>query len=244
VSLEHCGIPIKPLLLPGERGGEGEMESRRRVPGLFLMTIPDGWLRGDAGCACLSASERIEMDSMASPRRRAQYAAGRVLLRHALQRELGGSLMQWEIGRGGNGEPRPLRSGCEASASVSHSGAHVVCAVGAKGALGVDIEQCRPRASDWDDLAAAVLHPLERQRLANFPHAGRWRGFHVAWTLKEALGKALGVGLGLDFGSFAFSAEARVVAAPDWFSRMQASWTFATLDLDVDAIAALAWRPH
>jgi phosphopantetheinyl transferase len=129
----------------------------------------------------------------------------------------------------------------EATASISHSGTIAFCGVAASGRLGVDVERCRPRRSSLHALSAATLHPLEGQRLLELSAAQQWRSFYCAWTLKEALGKAMGVGLALDFSAIAFSEDARLLAGPEWLMRARESWSFATLDLDAGAVGSVAW---
>jgi 4'-phosphopantetheinyl transferase len=115
--------------------------------------------------------------------------------------------------------------------------------VAERGALGVDVEQCLPRRCGWAALAGRALHPVERARLEALPESARWRGFYQSWTLKEALAKALGVGLALPFEEIAFSSACRIEAAPDGHGVTVADWRFSMPDVGVAAVAAVAWKP-
>ncbi|WP_028676255.1 4'-phosphopantetheinyl transferase family protein [Salinispora arenicola] len=78
-------------------------------------------------------------------------------------------------------------------ASVSRHGGVTVVAVRADGPVGVDVERhrCLPALG----LARRWYDPSEVAWLAARPEAGRDRDFLRLWTAKEAVGKALGVGL-------------------------------------------------
>ncbi len=81
--------------------------------------------------------------------------------------------------------------------SIAHSGEFVACAVSER-CIGVDVERAdRPEADDA--LAARVCAPAERRRLEYMPPAPRTRALIRLWARKEALAKALGLGLALPF---------------------------------------------
>ncbi|MGN9776889.1 4'-phosphopantetheinyl transferase family protein [Micromonospora sp. H33] len=81
----------------------------------------------------------------------------------------------------------------ELPASLSRSGGVVAVAVRSGGPVGVDVERCRPLPAL--DLARRWYDPAEAAWLAGRPPSGRDRDFLRLWTAKEAVGKALGVGL-------------------------------------------------
>ncbi|TMJ89380.1 MAG: 4'-phosphopantetheinyl transferase superfamily protein [Alphaproteobacteria bacterium] len=62
--------------------------------------------------------------------------------------------------------------------------------------VGVDVEHVRPLA-DWKRIAARYLHPGERMELMALSEDERLTAFFRCWTRKEAVAKALGVGLSL-----------------------------------------------
>jgi 4'-phosphopantetheinyl transferase len=134
-----------------------------------------------------------------------------------------------------DGAPAP------AAVSLSHSGDVVICGLAPSGLLGVDVERVRPR-KQWDGLAEFALHPSERRRLDELPDAARWRGFYRLWTLKEALAKALGVGLALPFNRISFSADNQIDAAPPGGEFDAGVWNFYTPQLGHGYAAAAAWR--
>jgi len=92
----------------------------------------------------------------------------------------------------------PVLRDCPAlHVSIAHSGEFVACAISDR-RVGVDVERTdRPEADDA--LAARVCAPTERLRLEHMPAEPRARALIRLWVRKEALAKALGVGLGLPF---------------------------------------------
>jgi phosphopantetheinyl transferase len=231
--LEYYSIAIKTLAAPAQP-----------APRLYAMTIPGELLRADATYPWLSEEDRTSAMAMTGAKRRAQFAAGRLLLRQALLRTCGVVAARWQIRAVNQGAPRLVTdTGVPAPvvSSLSHSGNVVLCGVAEGGVLGVDVEQCVPRRCGWTALAERALHPFERARLEVLSKSARWRGFYQAWTLKEALAKALGIGLALPFDDIAFSSDCRVEAAPDGYGVMGPYWRFSMLDVGEDAVAAVAW---
>ncbi|MBQ1074362.1 4-phosphopantetheinyl transferase family protein [Micromonospora sp. C31] len=122
--------------------------------------------------------------------------AGR-LLRRAGAALLGRAEAEIVVAHGRDG--RPLVAGCGAGAraelavSVSRSGSVVVVAARAGGPVGVDVERHRPLPAAA--LARRWYAPVEAGWLAGRPADGQVADFLRLWTAKEAVGKALGVGL-------------------------------------------------
>ena len=188
----------------------------------------------------LTPEESARAATMNGKRRRAQFASGRWLLRHAARQVFGED--RWLV-QPGEGKPVVVSGdGLAASASLSHSADLVLCAVGRVEMVGVDVEQIRPRA-DWEALAQFALHPSERERLQGLAQTPRWLGLYQAWTFKEALAKALGLGFfTLPFNRIAISDDGLIEEAPD-DERLRASlWQLRRLSLRDGFAAAIAWR--
>ena len=135
------------------------------------------------------------------PRRR--FALCRAALRAVLCRQLDCRNEQLAFGASDHGKPYAVVQGEVASVSfnVSHSGAHGLIGVARAGRLGVDVEERRaPR--DLDGLISSVLGPDEQAELALARGCRKLRLFFNFWTIKEALIKALGLGLSLDMSQF------------------------------------------
>lgn len=143
--------------------------------------------------ATLSAEELIRARTMSSERAR-RFVAARAALRELLGSLLGVARADVEIRYGPHGKPEvegPLRF------SVAHSGELVLMAAALGREVGVDVERVR-RLSDPAGLAREVLDAGEQDAFAALAPHERDADLLAAWTRKEALLKALGIGLGPD----------------------------------------------
>lgn len=82
--------------------------------------------------------------------------------------------------------------------SLSHAKGRVLLAVSASGPIGVDIERIPHPARDV--LAERMLGPQAWQSYRALNEAERGRTFALAWAEREALVKALGMGIGDGWG--------------------------------------------
>ncbi|MEU6077680.1 4'-phosphopantetheinyl transferase superfamily protein [Micromonospora sp. NPDC047074] len=131
-----------------------------------------------------------------------QGVGGRPAPAGPLLRRAGAALLgcpEAEIVAGHDRDGRPLVTvrGGDARAglavSVSRAGGVVAVAARVGGPVGVDVERCRPLPALA--LARRWFAPAEAAWLAGRPDGGRVADFLRLWTAKEAVGKALGVGL-------------------------------------------------
>jgi hypothetical protein len=131
-----------------------------------------------------------EDDAASTPR--ADRLLGRALLRGVLAQSSQLPADRWHIAKIGSG--RPLVAAVDGapspSVSVSHSGKWSACAVSFNGDIGIDIETMR---SDRDlaGIAARAFGPLECAEVV----AEGCPRFYAIWTLREAIAKAVGIGL-------------------------------------------------
>jgi phosphopantetheinyl transferase len=79
--------------------------------------------------------------------------------------------------------------------SVAHSGRVVVVAACPSAAVGVDIEPAFATADDPRRLARRLFAESEVASLQDVPDAEVADWFSTVWTIKESVGKALGVGM-------------------------------------------------
>jgi 4'-phosphopantetheinyl transferase len=126
------------------------------------------------------------------PRRRAEYLAGRALLRFALERSTGRSARSLRVTVRPDGKPECAGG---PAISVSHSGALVACATAPGGEIGIDVQQ-PVEGRSTDALARRHYRAAEIDWLRSAPDGA----FYMLWALKEAYLKALGCGVfgGLD----------------------------------------------
>ena len=212
---------------------------------VFAASVP-AELRAAREFEWLTHADAARARAIARPERRAQFATGRWLLRHAAARIFGERGFRLDSV---DGRPIVTAAGEPAAVSLSHSGELVLCAAGRVRSLGVDVERVRPRA-DWHALCAWTLHPRERERIERAAESQRWPSFYQSWTYKEALAKALGEGVfGLPFDRILVSPDGRLESAderresgpPDARLR-DPDWRLAALRLGEGFAGAVAWR--
>ena len=144
-------------------------------------------LAGEHVASFLTDSDRQRGEEATHPRRRAEFLAGRALLRYALEQFTGRAASSHELRTAPEGKPECANG---PAISVSHSGAIVVCAV-AGVAVGVDVETPKTRTVAAVKLAEQNFTAAETSWVAGDPDDR----FRMLWVLKESYLKLLGVGL-------------------------------------------------
>lgn len=149
-----------------------------------------------------------------APQRRHAFLAARAVLRALLGEH--GLAPSTPLRYGSFGKPC-LAGAPEVRFSISHSGPTACVAVGADGEIGVDIERCGAHVDD-EAVMRRFFSAREADALASMPSGLRGRAFSEAWTRREAVLKAVGIGLGVDAEAFSLSvppAPPAVVAVRD-----------------------------
>ena len=147
------------------------------------------------------------------------------------------------IERGAHGKPfAPALPDIEFN--LSHAGSHVLLAFARGQALGIDLERVDRRLS-LDGIARRFFTAAETLALQRLPEHARLRAFLRLWTHKEAVLKALGVGIGhgLERVEFELDADGEIASllriAPE--CGFPAQWQLQRLDPAPDLFGALAW---
>ena len=156
-----------------------------RAAGLELLLTPD---------------ERARAEGVLGARERARWARSRGLLRELLGRYTGSDPRELRFRSGAHGKPA-LRGARSAPAfNVSHSGATMLLAFSAAGAVGVDVEaaDCRSAGRPRNDVAVAerAFGAFEAERLAALRPRAREAELLRLWTRHEAQLKRRGSGIG------------------------------------------------
>lgn len=131
---------------------------------------------------------------------RATYVLAHAAWRVLLGRCLGVAATEVPLGFAASGQPQLPGTGW--ATSLSHSGTRVLFAAARADALGVDIE-CGSARTRLDALAEDICSPVELVCVRGLPEAQRGPALLRLWTRKEALLKALGLGLRQPPSSFA-----------------------------------------
>jgi 4'-phosphopantetheinyl transferase len=154
---------------------------------------------GDPSQETLAEAELERARNFALDKPRQSFVATRVALRSLLGRYLDLAPREVPIAFGPNGKPQ-LAAG-DLHFNLAHSGDLALIAVTRQGPLGVDLEQLRPMTSAIE-LAQRNFHPRELAAIRDAADADRSRTFLRCWTRKEAVVKALAVGIGHPLDTF------------------------------------------
>ena len=149
--------------------------------------------------AWLDGAEQKRREQLHTAMQKREFALCRSALRHLLCCRLGCLNGQLTFGRQPRGKPFAIVKGAAhpVAFNLSHSGQHGLVALAEDGSpLGVDVEERRQRVHQ-EGIAARMFAPEERDALSSTPEEQRLFTFYRFWTLREAVGKALGCGLAL-----------------------------------------------
>lgn len=152
----------------------------------------------------LTAEEKTRALRMRAGVTRDEFITGRALLRCLLGREPGQEARELVLREGARG--KPMVDGT--SFNVAHAGGLVAVAICPEGEVGVDLERV-DAGVNAEEIAEAHFAAGERTALATSNN--RVWDFVRIWTRKEAVVKALGVGLGVALDGFDVAAGDRVV---------------------------------
>ena len=149
----------------------------------------------------LSPEELKRAERFGNPARRSSFLVARATLRGVLAHELGTDTAALRFATGPHGKPFLENPPTGLRFNLSHSGEIALCAVAWGREVGVDVERIKPGIGHAA-LARRFFSPLENEQLSSLPPALQPAAFFAAWTCKEALVKAWGVGLSLPLDSF------------------------------------------
>lgn len=170
------------------------MRRAARIELWLVKVTEDGPLGAQAASALLS-SDRSTAHPAASDRLRSSLVAQAAVARMVCTRTpVDPSTLAIE--HDGRGRPY-LRDHPALHISYSHSGDFVACAVSHR-RIGVDIERA-DRAEADERLAAHICTPVERRTVELLPERARQQAIVRLWARKEAVAKALGMGLAIPF---------------------------------------------
>lgn len=188
----------------------------------------------------LGEQEREYLNSLRIEKRRSEWLAGRLALKRLLQAvhaELAGrELSEIQILKLENGAPCLLIDNdlrLNESISLSHSNRHVFCAYAdEKDLLGVDLELVEKRSLDFiqDFFTVDEIHQLNLCPPADHPFLA-----NIIWSAKEAILKALSLGLTVDTRRINIQPGSSIISSPGWNS-----FGFTTDLIDKDL--RLYWR--
>lgn len=134
------------------------------------------------------------------PRRRfvISRAALRTILAHHLRTAPADVPVEYDL----HGKPQLPERTNDLYFNLAHSGGLALVAVTEGCAVGVDVERVRP-VRQWDQIAIRYFSVSETEAIMAAEESERQAAFLRCWTHKEAILKAIGVGLGYPLDAFA-----------------------------------------
>ena len=194
---------------------------------------------------CMSKDEWARQQRFLPPDVQRRFGACRGRLRHLLGAMLELDPIKIQFEYNSTGKPRlAKRHRSTLEFNVSHSGDWAVFGFGQATPVGVDTELFE-RRTNFKALAPLVLNDNERAKLELLPPADHNLAIMRAWVAKEALLKAIGIGIGSGLHSVEFPMPLPAVCAPLKIDAM----LLEKLDDDASCrmnswIDAGTWRVH
>lgn len=152
----------------------------------------------DAGLdtSALHPSELEQASRYRQSADRLRYTVARAALRELLGRRQGieQAALRFSVTSHGRPELAGTAGNGRLSFNVSHSGQHVLIAISDRRTVGIDVERIDP-ILDWQALVDLVCTEDEQRVLREESAWLQRQSFFRCWTAKEALLKALGLGI-------------------------------------------------
>ena len=176
------------------------------------LAVPEAIVGDAERAACealLGSEERARAARLRAPGARQRFVVAQALARRALSRAAAEVPPEaWQFRRGPHGKPEIAAPAAHSSLrfNLSHTEGLVACAVLRDLDVGVDVE-AGARLGDPLRLAERFFAAAETAWLRALPPEERRARFLDLWSLKEAVLKALGIGLAGSIGGVAFELE-------------------------------------
>lgn len=189
----------------------------------------------------LNRSERKRAARFSFERHRRQHVAAHALKRIALSTLASSDVAPrcWDFKIASSGKPE-VSQPAGPYFNLSHCEGLVACAVSHDVELGVDVE-CLTRNPPFE-IVQRHFSPDERAWLSSLSAEDRRIGFFRLWTLKEALIKALGLGLAQPLDGIAFACDPPRLTSHNLTFGDPATWCFRQYSVGTEHMLALAWR--
>jgi 4'-phosphopantetheinyl transferase len=193
--------------------------------------------------ALLSAGERVRAERFRRPEDRHSFTAAHGALRLLLAAMLGEQPQSLTFAANAYGKPGlvPPRA---VEFNMSHSGGIVLIAFAQHIPIGVDVEALRPM-TERATIVQRYFHPGEAADFARVPPANAEAAFFRCWSRKEAVVKALGLGMSLDLHRYRVAclpgARAEVLAL-EGEDAPRKTWSLLDLEPGPGHVGAVAAR--
>lgn len=152
--------------------------------------------------AWLSPDEQARMSRFREPALAARYGIGRGLLRGLLAGYLGAAPADLVFAVNEYGKPALLNAPADSlHFNVSHTDVLLMLALSGRGPVGVDVEQVHTAPVSIQEIRR-VLSADEQAQWLSLPGLDLAASFYRVWVRKEAVLKAMGVGLAIEPDTF------------------------------------------
>jgi 4'-phosphopantetheinyl transferase len=207
-------------------------------------------LAGVHSLSFLSDDERARAMRYRRHADQVRFVATRSALRQLLAEAIGIDPARLRFELSDRGKPRLADPG-RLSFNVSHAGERALIAFSPVREIGIDIEQVDV-ALDWRELSPLVCTAAERRVLDALPPALQRERLFRCWTAKEALLKALGLGISERLQALTIDlsrpdetgASSPVVIEDAPFDDAATKLRFCWLDVDPGYLGCLAYGPN
>src|SRR5450830_498006 len=208
--------------------------------GIELWQVNLDLAQADSECdwSCLDGDELVRARGFYRREDQIRFAEMRVVLRSLLAQRLNSHPRNLQFTQNAFGKPR-LRDPLGMEFNQAHAGEFGLLAL-SEGAVGVDIEYCTlaPGNGEIADIAAQMLSERE---LLQQPQGMSDDVFFMRWVVKEAVLKALGIGIGEHLRDLSVFAAADGAYALHHDQRAWPALHAHRLDPPAGYVAALAW---
>lgn len=191
----------------------------------------------------LSKEELLRSQKFKVKKVQEEFIVGRGILKKILGRYLNRSANEIELDYEAMGKPKlteNLQNICpEIAFNLSHSHGFALYGITSNAYLGVDIEH-RDRELNFEELAHRFLSPTEALEIKNAQELDKKKCFYTIWTKKEALLKALGVGLHSPLNQFTVSGKLKEESVFLPFNSKPMKWFVLSFDYDVNFSISIA----
>ncbi|GAA0477197.1 hypothetical protein GCM10010361_47090 [Streptomyces olivaceiscleroticus] len=213
----------------------------------FVWSVPLPAVASERDLALLDTAESRRADRYRRTEDRASFVTGRAALRRVLAEHLKTEADRIVFGRHScpgcgsddHGPPRVVFPLTQLSFSFSRSEQQALVAVVPAGAVGADIEVLRPL--DVQETAAQCLSPAETAYVRGLSPGEQLQAFYRAWVRKEAVTKAVGVGITMDLRTVDVSPDRKgPVTVRCGTGKGPRLWTVTDLEAQPGTMAALA----
>jgi 4'-phosphopantetheinyl transferase len=194
--------------------------------------------------ALLNPEEQVRALRFVRIQDRHSFTAAHGALRLLLSAMLGEPPQTLAFSHNSYGKPRQLEPANGIEFNMSHSGGIVLIGFARRIPIGIDVEAMRSVA-ERAAIVRRYFHPGEAADFARVPPAEADAAFFRLWSRKEAVVKALGLGMSLDLHRYRVACipdAAAEVLALEGDANPQESWTLLDLEPGPGHVGAVAAR--